>query len=138
MRHGWVYIYESPPASERFEELVDHFALDGISLTNPGTGRAISLSPIGEQILTTREGILKELTERKEVPFNFYLDSTTNLFCSIDKLNDKVLREGYSLDGKTEQESERVIKSLTDLFCKRAENRVAFGLVVDKYAGLHR
>lgn len=98
----------------------------------------IRLSPTGEQISSSRQDIIRECANATEVSFNLYLAPSDNLFCSIRKLNDEVVREGYNLDGKTEEESQRVSKNLTRFFCKRVENRVAFGLVVDKYAGLRR
>lgn len=138
MRHGWVYIYESPPATKRFEELVEHLAMDGIVLANPATDVVMRLSPIGEDIPSSFQGILEELEKSKVVPFNFYLDSSTNVFCSIDKLNRKIVRESYGLDGKTEPESWRVIESLISIFRKRTLDRVAFGFVADRNAELHR
>jgi hypothetical protein len=138
MRHGWVYIYESPPASKRFEELVDHFALHGISLTEPDSGRVLRVSPVGEQISSSRQDILDECAKSNKVNFNLYLGASDNLFCAIEKLNEQVVHEAYSLDGKTEEQSARVINGLTDLFRKRAENGIAFGLVADQYAELHR
>ncbi len=138
MRRGWVYLYESPPAPIRFEELVDQLRHNGISLADPGTGRVIRLSTTGEQILSSREDIIGELANATEVSFNLYFAPSDNVFCSIRKLNDETLREGYSLDGKTEEESQHIIENLTRLFCKRAENGAAFGFVVDKYAELHR
>lgn len=138
MRHGWVYIYESPPASHRFEELVDQLALDGISLSEPGTGRVIRLSPTGEQIPSSKQDILKECENSTEVRFNLYFARSDHLFCLIQKLNAKVLREAYSLDGKTEQESQSLIGAVLRLFAKAAEKGKASALVVDRNAGLHR
>ena len=116
-----------PPAPIRFEELVDQLRHNGISLADPGTGRVIRLSTTGEQILSSREDIIGELANATEVSFNLYFAPSDNVFCSIRKLNDETLREGYSLDGKTEEESQHIIENLTRLFCKRAENGAAFG-----------
>ena len=136
MRHGWVYIYESPPAPTRCEELLDQLELQGISLADPNTGRVIRLSPIGEQISSSREDILRESARSTRVSFNLYFAPSDNLYCSIEKLNDEVCREGYSLDGKTELQSLSVIDSLLHLFAKRADNGAAFALVVDRFAEL--
>jgi hypothetical protein len=137
MRHGWSYIYERDPVSSRFLELVDHFALDGISLAEPATGRVIKLSSVGEQISSSKEDILSESLNSPIVNFNLYLAPSENLFCSMAKLDNKVVREGYSLDGKTDEQSARIIKDLTQLFCRRAANHGAFGFVADKFAGLY-
>jgi len=138
MRHGWVYLYEFPPAPTRFQELVDQLSLDGISLADPGTGQVIRLSPTGEQISSSKQDILRECANSSDVSFNLYIAPSDHLFASIFKLSDEILREGYSLDGKAEEQSQRVIKNLTQLFSNRAENRVAFGFVADEYAELHR
>ena len=116
MRHGWGYIYELPPICSRFEELADHFALDGISLADPGTGRVIRLSSVGEQISSSRQDILNECRKSHNVSFNLYLAASDNLFCSIEKLNSETVREELKPDGKTQHyESERIIKNLTEL-----------------------
>lgn len=137
MRHGWVYIYESPPALTRFEELAEHFALNGISLAEPGSGRVLRLSSIGEQIPSSREDIARELANSSQVYFNFYLAPSDNIFCSIVTLKNEIVREGYSLDGKTEEQSFRVIRNLTELFVQRAKKRDAFCLVADRFAELY-
>jgi hypothetical protein len=98
----------------------------------------LRLSPVGDQILSSREDILKECATSEAVYFNLYLAPSDNLFCSLERLNDEVLREGYSLDGKNEEQSLRVIENLIRLFSQRAAKHVAFGLVADRYAELHR
>lgn len=138
MRHGWVYIYESPPASTRCEELLDRLARQGISLADPGTGQVVRLSAIGEQISSSRQDILRESANSAKVSFNLYLAPSDNLYCSIEKLSNELCREGYSLDGKTELQSSSVIESLLHLFAMRAEDATAFALVADRYAELHR
>jgi hypothetical protein len=138
MRHGWIYIYELAPASSRIEELVDHLAFDGFSLAEPASGRVIRLSDVGEQILSSKQDILSESRNSSVVNFNLYIAPSDNLFCSLEKLDNEVVREGYSLDGKTDEQSVRIANDLTELFCRRAANRTAFGFVIDKFAGLHR
>jgi hypothetical protein len=138
MRHGWIYVYESTPALARFEELVEHFALNGISLAEPGSGRVLRLSSVGEQIPSSREDIARELANSAEVYFNFYLAPSDNLFCSIVTLKNEIVREGYSLDGKTEEQSFRVIKELTQLFVQRAKKHTVSCIVADRVAELHR
>jgi hypothetical protein len=137
MRHGWAYIYECPTALQRCEELLDHFSRDGVCLAEPTTGRVIRLSPVGEQIPSSKEDILKESACSPEVRFNLYLAPSTNIFCSIETISNEILRESYALDGKTDEESQRVIKNVAALFSIRARRGNAFGFAVDKYAELH-
>jgi hypothetical protein len=138
MRYGWAYIYESPPATARFEELVEILGRCAIVLENPATKEIARLSPYGERIVCTKQDILKECEESNDAPFQLWLDASTDLYCSIAKIGREVVRESYSLDGKTDQECMRVIQSLIHLFARRAERRVPFALVVDRYAELHR
>jgi hypothetical protein len=138
MRHGWAFIYVHPPCAKRVEELVDHFAIDGISLAEPDTGRVIRLSGDGEQISSSREDILRECVSSPELSFNLYVGPSDNVFCSIKTLSDEVLRESYSLQAKSDAQSQLLTNSLARLFCERVERRVAFGFVVDSYAELHR
>jgi len=138
MRHGWAYIYESPPASSRFDELVEHFALDGITLADPGTAKVTRVSPVGDQILSSRDDIRAECVTSQTVNFNFYLAASDNVFCSIDKIQAEVVREGFALDGKTEEQSFRIIQNLIQLFSRRVAKRLAFGFVADRYAELHQ
>ncbi len=134
MKHGWVYIYESPPASKRFEELVRNFTLEGISLADPATGRVTKLSPIGEQLGSSEEELVNEFELSRKVSFNLYLGPSDGFYCSIKELTSEVLCESYSLCGRTVQESDRIINILTNFFRRRAESQVAFGFVVDEYA----
>lgn len=138
MRHGWVYIYELPPVSSRLDELVDHFALDGITLADPGTGRVIRVSPVGDQIVSSREEIRAECVASETVNFNFYLAASDNVFCSLNRIEPGVVRESFSLDGKTEAQSFRVIEGLAELFSRRAAKGLSFGFVADRYAELHQ
>ena len=138
MRHGWAYIYESPPASSRFDELVDHLTLDGITLADPGTGRVIRVSLVGDQIVSSREEIRAECVATQTVNFNFYLAASDNVFCSLNKIQPEVLRESFALDGKTEEQSLRVTQDLIQLFSRRAAKGSAFGFVADRYAELHQ
>jgi len=137
MRHGWIYSYESPPAEERCEELLDYFATRGISLAEPESGRVIRLSGLGEQISSSKEDILSHCKTDQDLSFNVYLGPSDNIFCAFHKINADLVRESYSLDGKTEQQSIFVIKILADLFAIRAKNRLAIAFVADKYAELH-
>ena len=138
MRHGWAYIYESPPASSRFDELVEHFALDGITLADPGTSQVTRVSPVGDQILSSRDDIRAECVTSQTVNFNFYLAASDNVYCSINKIQPEVVREGFALDGKTEEQSFRVIEDLIQLFSHRAAKGLAFGFVIDSYAELYQ
>ena len=138
MRHGWAYIYGVPPASSRFDELVDHFARDGITLRNPATGEVTRVSPVGDAIPSSREDIRQESAATKVVRFNFYVASSDNIFCSIEKIKPTIVREAFDLSAKNEEESFRIIRSLAQLFLKRAEKGLAFGFVADRYAELHQ
>ncbi len=138
MRHGWIYIYEIPPPTARFDELIQHLESRRLSLPYPATGTVIRLSPVGDQIMTTKEELRNRFNDSSEVPFNFYLNSSTNVFCSFDEISKATWREGYSLDGKNEKESHFVIDTLADLFRQRAERATAFAFVADMYAELHR
>jgi hypothetical protein len=138
MRHGWVYIYECPPAEARFDELIAHLELRGLSLAYPPTGRVIRLSPVGEQIMTTKEELRERFSDSSQVAFNFYLDPSTNVVCSCERLDEEAWREGYSLDGKDEEKSHFVVNMLADLFRQRAELGNAFSFVADNYAELYR
>lgn len=138
MRHGWIYVYGSPPASSRFDELVDHFALNGITLIEPATGKVLRVSPVGDPIPSSREGIRAECVNSQHVNFNFYLAPSDNVFCSIQQVRPDVVRESFSLDGKTEEQSVRVVEDLVQLFCRRANKGLAFGFVADRYAELHQ
>ena len=121
MRHGWAYIYGIPPASSRFDELVDHFSHDGIILGNPSSGDVTRVSPIGDPIPSSREDIRQECGASKVVCFNFYIAPSDNIFCSIEKIKAKIVREAFDLSAKNEGESFRIIRSLAQLFSKRAE-----------------
>ena len=48
------------------------------------------------------------------------------------------MREAFDLSAKNEEESFRIIRSLAQLFLKRAEKGLAFGFVADRYAELHQ
>lgn len=138
MRYGWAYIYGSPPASSRFDELVEQFALDGITLGNPPTGAVWRISPVGDQIPSSREDIRAESIASSKVCFDFFIAPSDNIFCSIEKINAEVVRESFSLGAKSEEESFRIIENLIQLFSRRAANELAFGFVVDRWAELHR
>jgi hypothetical protein len=138
VRHGWAYIYDSPPASSRFDELVDHLTLDGITLADPGTGTVTRVSPVGDHISSSRDDIRAECVASQKVAFNFYLAPSDNVFCSIEKIQSEVVRESFALDGKTEEQSLRVIEELIQLFTHRAAKGSAFGFVADRYAELHQ
>jgi hypothetical protein len=60
-----------------------------------------------------------------------------HLFCTIDKLPSGIVRENYDLSGKTEPQSQMVIKAVVQLFNKRAAKHTAMALVVDRYAQAH-
>src|SRR6266704_5025146 len=138
MRHGWIYIYEIPPATARFDELAEFLELRGLSLAYPPSGSVIRLSPVGDQIMTSKEELRDRFRDSSEVAFNFYLDSSTNVFCSFDRLDEATWREGYSLDGKNEEQCSLVIDTIVDLFRKRAQQNSAFAFIADRYAELHR
>jgi len=138
VRHGWVYIYDSPPASSRLDELVEHLARDGINLGDPGTGKVIRVSPVGDQILSSREDIRAECVTSSRVNFNFYFAPSDNVFCSVRTIQSDVVCESFALDGKSEEQSFRVIDDLIQLFSKRAAKGLAFGFVADRYAELHQ
>lgn len=138
VRHGWAYIYESPSASSRLDELVDHFALDGITLDDPATGIVSRVSPAGDQIPSSREDIRAQCVASQKVSFNFYLAPSDNVFCSIEEVQADVVRESFALDGKTEEQSFRVIEDLIQLFSERVAKGLAFGFVADRYAELHQ
>lgn len=138
VRHGWAYIYGVPPASSRFDELVDHFAHDGITLGNPPTGEVTRVSPVGDAIPSSREDIRQECDASKVVHFNFYIAQSDNIVCSIGKTKPKIVGEAFDLTAKNEEESCRIIRSLAQLFSKRAEKGLAFGFVADRYAELHQ
>src|SRR4029077_16985818 len=112
VRHGWAYIYEYPPASSRFDELVDHLTLDRITLADPGTGTVTRLSPAGDRVSSSRDDIRAECVASQRVDFNFYLAPSDNVFCSIEKIQPEVVRESFGLDGKTEEQSLRFIEDL--------------------------
>jgi len=138
VRHGWAYVYSVPPASSRFDELVDHFAQDGITLANPSTGNVTRVSLVGDSIPSSREDIRQECDASKAVNFNFYIAPSDNVFCSIEKAEPKIVREAFDLSAKNEEESFRIIQSLARLFFKKAEERLAFGFVADRRAELHQ
>ena len=138
MRHGWVYIYDSPPASSRFDELVDHFALDAITLSDPGTGIVTRVSPVGDQIPSSRKDIHAECVTSNKVNFNFYMAPSDNVFCSIEQIQAEIVRESFALDGKTEEQSFRFIEDLIQIFCHRVANGLAFGFVADRHAELYQ
>ena len=131
-------MYESEPASSRFDELVDHFALDGITLTEPATGKIFRISAMGEAILSSREDIRVQCVTSQKVNFNLYLGPSDNLLCSIEQIQPDVMREGFFFDGKTEEQSFRIIEDLIHLFSHGAEKGLAFGFVADRYAELHK
>src|SRR5947208_2079108 len=87
MRHGWVYIYEIAPATERLAELVGFIGRRGLSLAHPPTGRIIRLSKTGDQITSTEQQLRDQLSKSEQLAFNFYIDSSTNVVCSIQKLD---------------------------------------------------
>ena len=138
MRHGWPYIYGVPPASSRFDELVDHLDHDGITLGNPPTGKVTRVSQVGAPIPSSREDIRQECDAAKVVCFNFYIAPSDNIFCSIKKSKPKIVCEALDLSAKNEEESFRIIRSLAQLFSQRAEKGLAFGFVADRYAELHQ
>jgi hypothetical protein len=138
VRHGWAYIYGVPPTSSRFDELVDHFAHDGITLANPANGEVTRVSPVGDPIPSSREDIRQECGASQVVRFNLYIGPSDNIFCSIQKIKAKIVREAFDLSAKCEEESFRIIRSLAQLFSTRAEKGLAFGFVVDRYAELHQ
>jgi len=139
MRHGWVYIYENAPATERLDELLSFLKRRGLSLAHPPTGRIIRLSKIGEQITSTEQDMRAQLAKSEELAFNFYIDSdSTNVVCSIHKLDNAIVREGYSLDGKTEDESKFVINILLEFFREQLQRETEIAFVADQYAELHQ
>jgi hypothetical protein len=137
MRHGEIYIYNSPPASQRFDELVTHLASVGISLRDPRSRKIFRCSRVGEQLPTTKKNIQRHLAEAQWTAFNLYLSVATHLFCTIDKLPSGIVRENYDLSGKTEAQSQLVIKAVVELFKIRAARHTAMALVVDRYAQAH-
>ena len=137
MRHGEIYIYNSPPASERFDELVTQLGSSGISLRDPKSKKIFRCSRVGEQLPTTKKSIQLHLAEAQWTAFNLYLSATTHLLCTIDKLPSGIVRENYDLSGKTEAQSQTVIKAVVELFNKRAAKHIAMALVVDRYAQAH-
>jgi hypothetical protein len=138
MRHGWIFIYESSPALARFKELVAHFASKGVSLVDPGSGLILRISEFGEQTPSSKDALAKELVDSGKVVFNFYLAPSDNIFCSIETLKDEIIRESYSLDGKTEEQSFQIIEILTELFIERVKKQVASLLVADRFAELNK
>lgn len=138
MRHGLSYIYEYCPAEARFEEIVEIVSQGGISLERPGNGEIARFSGQGDRIRSSKQDILRELRESKIVRTQLWLDAITDVFCSIEELGSDVVRESYSLDGKTEQESLYVISSLIKLFAYRAQHGTAFAMVVDRFADLRQ
>ena len=88
--------------------------------------------------MTTREELRDRFTNSSQVGFIFYLNSATSVVSCWDKLDKGIWREGYSLDGNSEQESRLVINMLADLFRQRASRGTAFAFVADEHAELHR
>src|ERR1700722_9531297 len=138
MRHGWIYLYEEPPAEKRCEEFLDHFGSRGISLAEPESGRVIRLSDEGKQVLSSREDILNHCKTDDDVFFNVYFGPSDNIFCAFHKINAGLLRESFNLDGKTESQSISIITILASLFATHAENGLALAFIADRYAELHR
>lgn len=134
MRHGEIYLYNSPPATERFHELVTHLGSTGISLRDPKSKKIFRCSRVGEQLSTTKKSIQLHLVKAQWTAFNLYLSADTQLFCTIDKLPSGIVRENYDLSGKTELQSQIVIKAVVELFNHRAAAHTAMALVVDRYA----
>src|SRR5262249_55007300 len=134
MRHGLLYIYELPPADLRFDEVVEHFEREGMSLAYPPTGGVLRVSHNGEDMKTTEDGIRKRLTNAEITLFKYYMDSQTSVFCSFDRYDKTTWRETHDLSGKTKPQSLALINSLEKLFAQRAEEGKAFAFVVDEFA----
>ena len=137
MRHGGAFHYEAGPADARFHELIQQFELYHVSLAHPVTGEVQRLSPEGERILSSRQGITSELTERGRVAFLLWLEPSTCLFCSMVRLKDDVWAERYGLDGIGTGGAELVVNCLVDLFKQRAAKTVGLAIVVDEFAVLY-
>jgi hypothetical protein len=102
------------------------------------TGTVTRVSPVGDQVSSSRDDIRAECVASQKVDFNFYLAPSDNVFCSIEKIQPEVVRESFGLDGKTEEQSLRLIEDLIQLFIRRAAKGSAFGFVADRYAELHQ
>lgn len=137
MRHGEVFHYEVGPAEARFHELIQQFGLHNVSLAHPVTGKVQRLSPEGERILSSQQGIISELTKRGRVAFLLWLEPSACLFCSIGRLKGNVWAERYGLDGLGPTGTEVVVNCLVDLFKQRAARTVGLAIVVDEFAELY-
>src|SRR3989442_13799157 len=99
MRHGGAFHYEAGPADARFHELIQQFELYHVSLAHPVTGEVQRLSPAGARILSSRQGITSELTQRGRVAFLLSPEPSTCLFCSTVRLKEDGWAGRYGLHG---------------------------------------
>jgi hypothetical protein len=136
MRHGEIYIYGKPPATERFDEIVRQLGQSGVSLHEPRSGKIFRYSRVGAPIVSTQKDIGRELVKSSWVLFRLYLGKC-RVFCTIDKLEGGMVRENYDLSGNSEAESIKFIKGVVQRFGDAAEEQNVTALIVDRYAQAH-
>src|SRR5438552_13778313 len=110
MRHGWVYLYESPPRSDTFRGAGRSASAQRYLSGRPRHRQGDKTVNHRRADLVFERGHYWRACECHRGQFQSLLRSVRQRILLNRKLNDETLREGYSLDGKTEEESQHIIE----------------------------
>src|SRR5277367_1246393 len=140
MKWNWAYLFEKLPFS--FDELVKDIESAGLMLCNPSsmritrlTANGLPLDPgkpgSGNQIPSSQSELGSLIYSGHEVPFQWWLDPSRDIFCSIQKISDELLAELYDLGGLTDEEGITLYASLLRRFSRGVAKSSSVGLVFD-------
>jgi hypothetical protein len=130
MGDGSIYWYRQSMSAAEIGEQLDRFSELGLVLENGHSGRITMLNQVGEQVPTTREGLIAELTGSLDVSFQLWFQGTSvDVYCRFRRLSESTTAQTYGLDGQTEEERLQVRAILWDAFGRNLAASEA--LVVD-------
>ena len=141
MRWRWAYLFENT-ATFSMDDLVSDIESAGITLANPDSGRitrltadGLPLAPTnpdsGNQISSSQAELASLVNSGHDVPFQWWLDSGRDIFCSIHRISAETLAELYDLGGLSTEEVVRLFEALLAHFLTGVESGSSQGLIFD-------
>jgi hypothetical protein len=130
MGDGWVYWYRRSMNATEIADQLRRFNELGFVLENGHSGRITMLDEVGEQVPTTREGLIAELCSGVDVSYQIWYPGTSvGPYCRLQRLTESTILQSFGLNGLKTDERRQVQAVVWDAFARSIAESQA--LVVD-------
>jgi hypothetical protein len=103
----------------------------GVQVENSGSNRVTILDETGEQVPTTTNALVNELASGRDISFQLWIDTSTDVYCRFHQLQSTTMVQAYGLSGLTPDERLKLQGILCDAFGR--DLAACEALVVDLY-----